>query len=346
MGMEIALYSFGEYSPSSGISQARRMQNLIEEIKLADEVGIDLFGLGEHHRDDFIISAPAVVLAAAASVTKRIRLSSAVSVLSSVDPVRLFQEFATLDLLSNGRAEIMAGRGSFIESFPLFGYDLNDYEELFTEKLELLLKLRQEPKISWQGSGKFRAPIPGLAIHPQPKQKPLPVVIAVGGTPESADRAGRLGLPMALAIIGGQPARFLPFVEIYRDAGKKAGHSPENLQVHINQHGFLGDNSQEIADAVWPEHQKMFNKIGRERGWAPGGREQFETGRTLHGHLLVGSPQEAIDKILFEYEIFKMDRFGLQFIGASLGHDRIMKSIELFGTKVGPVVKKATEKLK
>lgn len=344
--MEIGIYSFGDYVPDppwgNGISPGQRMKNLVEEIELADQVGLDVFSLGEHHRPDFIVSSPAIVLAAAASRTKRIKLGTAVTVLSSEDPVRVFQQFATLDLLSDGRAEIMAGRGSFIESFPLFGYDLDDYEQLFTEKLDLLLALRSQEKVTWSGSGKFRAPLTGQLVLPRPLQNPLPVVIAVGGSPESAARAGTLGLPLALAIIGGMPQRFLPFVELYREAGAQAGHSPEQLKVQIAQHGFVAETTAEAVDLAWPPYQLYMNRLGKERGWPPVGRSAFDAGRSPHGHLVLGSPQEAIDKILAENQYFKMDRFSAQFNVAGIDHTKMMKAIELFGTRVAPEVRKAT----
>jgi probable LLM family oxidoreductase len=345
--LELGLFSFGDYAPElfgeEHLSPARRLTNLVEEIVLADQVGLDFFGVGEHHRPDFLVSAPVVVLAAAASLTKRIRLGTAVTVLSSDDPVRVYQQFATLDLLSGGRAEIMAGRGSFIESFPLFGYDLDDYEELFLEKLDLLLALRtQGEHVTWAGSGKFRAPLTGQSIQPRPLQDPLPVTIAVGGSPESAARAGVLGLPLAIAIIGGQPARFKPFVDNYREAGAHAGHAPETLTVTINQHGFLADTSQEASDLVWPSYKLMVEKLGRERGWPPQGRPQFEAGRRAQGHLLVGSAQEAIDKILGEWELFHMDRFAVQFTVGGHHHKEVLHSIELLGTVVAPALRKAT----
>ena len=344
--MEIGMYSFADLTPDvhtgTMISPTQRMRDIVEEIELADQLGLDVYGLGEHHRPDFISSSPAVVLAAGASRTKRIRLTSAVSVLSSDDPVRVYQDFATLDLLSGGRAEIMAGRGSFIESFPLFGYDLDDYEELFSEKLDMLLAIRKSEKVTWSGSGKFRAPLAGQFVLPRPLQDPLPVIIAVGGSPESAARAGELGLPLALAIIGGEPARFQPFVDIYREAGAAAGHKPENLRVQINQHGFLADSGQEAADLAWPPYQLYMNRLGRERGWPAVGRAALETGRQPRGHLVLGSPQEAIDKILAENEVFHMDRFSVQFMVAGIDHAKMLKSIELFGTRVAPEVRKAT----
>lgn len=267
---EIGLYSFAELTPDPHtgrlISPAQRLENLLETIELADQVGLDVFGLGEHHRPDFVSSAPAVILAAAAARTKSIRLSSAVTVLSSDDPVRVFQDFATLDLLSNGRAEIMAGRGSFIESFPLFGYDLKDYNTLFSEKLEMLLKLRDAERISW--SGQHRPPLEDRGVYPRPFQNPLPVWIAVGGTPESVVRAGTLGLPLAIAIIGGLPEQFVPLVQLYYRAADHAGHDRSQLSVSINSHGYIADNAQQAIDDAFPSFQLVMNKIGRERGWA------------------------------------------------------------------------------
>jgi probable LLM family oxidoreductase len=345
--LAFGLFSFGDYTPElfgdNRVTPAQRFTNLVEEIVLADQVGLEFFGLGEHHRPDFLVSAPTVVLAAAASLTKRIRLGTAVTVLSSEDPVRVYQQFATLDLLSGGRAEIMAGRGSFTESFPLFGYDLDDYEELFLEKLDLLLALcKQGEHVTWAGSGKFRAPLTGQSIQPRPIQEPLPVTIAVGGSPESAARAGVLGLPLAIAIFGGQPARFKAFVDYYRESGSHAGHSPETLKVTINQHGFLADTSQVASELVWPSYKLMVAKLGRERGWPPQDRSHFEAGRGPRGHLVVGSPQEAIDKILSEWELFHMDRFALQFTVGGGHHREALHSIELFGNVVAPAVRKAT----
>ena len=343
--MELGIYSFGDYVPNppwgNGISPGQRLKNLVEEIELADQVGLDVFSLGEHHRPDFIVSAPGIVLAAAASRTKKIKLGTAVTVLSSDDPVRVFQQFSTLDLLSDGRAEIMAGRGSFIESFPLFGYDLDDYEELFTEKLDLLLAIRDQEHVTWSGSGKFRAPLTGQAVLPRPLQNPLPVVIAVGGSPESAARAGTLGLPLALAIIGGMPSRFLPFVEIYREAGIQAGYPAEQLKVQIAQHGFVAETAQAAADLAWPPYELSMNRLGKERGWPPVGRSSFEAGRHRQGHLVLGSPAEVTDKILAEHEYFHMDRFSAQFNVAGIEHKHMLKSIELLGTKVAPEVRKA-----
>jgi probable LLM family oxidoreductase len=320
--MELGIYTFGELA-SGETSPADRLRNLLEEIELADEVGLDVFGVGEHHRPDFAVSAPAVVLAAAAARTKRIRLTSAVSVISSDDPIRVFQDFATLDLLSGGRAEIMAGRGSFIESFPLFGYSLSDYDRLFEDKLERLLEVRERD---------------GLGVYPRPLQDPLPVWIAVGGAPESAVRAGRLGLPMALAIIGGMPERFAPFADLHRRAAVEAGHEPPP-PLSINSHGFVAPTSQEAADEAFPPFAQMMNRIGRERGWPPLARDDFEAARTLRGANFVGSPQQVVDKILFQHEIFAHDRFLIQFSVGSLPHASLMRSIELFGTEVAPAVR-------
>lgn len=343
---EIGVYSFVELTPDpisgKSLSPAERMHNLLETIQLADEVGLDVFGIGEHHRPDFIASSPATILAAAAARTKNIRLTSAVTVLSSDDPVRVFQDFATLDLISNGRAEIMAGRGSFIESFPLFGYDLNDYNELFAEKLDLLLKLRESEQITW--SGTHRAALDHLGVYPRPVQEPLPVWIAVGGTPESVVRAGSLGLPMALAIIGGMPERFAPLADLYREAGQRAGIRLNQLKLSINSHGFLADSSQQAADDYFPTFALMMNRIGRERGWPPISRQQFEASRTLRGADFVGSPQEIIEKILFQHEIFGHQRLLLQLGVGTIAHDKMLRAIELLGTQVAPVVREEIAK--
>jgi probable LLM family oxidoreductase len=334
--MELGLYTFVEMP--RGASAEQRMRELMAEIELADQAGLDVFGVGEHHRPDYIVSTPAVVLAAASQRTRRIRLTSAVSVLSSDDPVRVFQEFATLDLLSGGRAEIMAGRGSFIESYPLFGYDLEDYDALFSEKLELLLKLRESVHVTW--SGRLRAPLTGQAVYPRPLQDPLPVWIAVGGTPQSASRAGRLGLPMALAIIGGMPERFAPFVDLYRQSGLRAGHDPATLKLGINSHGYIADDSQRAADEFYGPMSEVMNRIGAERGWPPLSRAQYDASLGLRQHLFVGSPQQIVDKILFQHGIFNHDRFLLQSTGI-IPHAQMMRSIELFGTEVAPAVRKA-----
>ena len=339
--MEIGIYTFAETTrdPRTGrlMDARQRLKNLLEEIELADQVGLDVFGVGEHHRPDFAVSTPAVVLAAAAVRTKRIRLTSAVTVLSSDDPVRVFQEFSTVDLLSGGRAEIMAGRGSFIESFPLFGYDLEHYDELFAEKLDLLLALRRDVRVTWRG--KHRAPLEGQGVYPRPVQDPLPVWIAVGGTPNSVIRAGALGLPLALAIIGGEPARFGPLVQLYRETAARAGHDPRALSVGINTHAFLAESSDEAADLFFPPYADVMSRIGRERGWPPMTRQQFEGMRSPRGALAVGDPQQVIDKILYQYEIFRHDRHLAQLAVGTMPHDRLLRAIELLGTVVAPAVR-------
>jgi len=333
---ELGLYTFGDITPElGGVSAQQRLLDVVDEARLADEVGLDVYAVGEHHRIDFPISAPAVVLGAIAERTTDIRLSSSVNVLSSDDPVRVFQQFATIDLLSNGRAEIMAGRGSFTESFPLFGYDLRDYDSLFAEKLEMLLAIRDSERLTW--SGKHRPPIEDRGVYPRPVQDPLPVWVAIGGTPQSAVRAGMLGLPLALAIIGGQPARFAPFAELHRRAAAEAGHGP--LPFSINAHGFLADDSQDASEAAWPATKLLMDRIGKERGFTPVDRETYEAGHELHGHTFTGSPQQVIDKILYQHEIFGHDRFLMQFIVGSLEHAKVMRAIELFGTEVAPVVR-------
>jgi probable LLM family oxidoreductase len=337
--MELGLYSFGEVADSSSGSAAQRLHDLLEEAVLADEAGLDVFGVGEHHRPDFVVSAPAVVLAAAASRTKRIRLTSAVSVLSSDDPVRVFQEFATLDLLSGGRAEIMPGRGSFIESFPLFGYDLHDYDTLFSSKLDLLLKLRESERVSWVGQ--HRAALNNQGVYPRPLQSPLPVWVAVGGTPQSVVRAATLGLPMALAIIGGMPEQFAALVELYRETGRQAGHDASRLAVGINSHTYIAATSQQARDEFFPAYSAMMNRIGRERGWGRMTRAQFDALCEPHGALLVGSPQEVAEKILFEHELFGNERFLAQISVGPLPHAQVLRAIELFATQVAPAVRRA-----
>ncbi len=340
--MELGIYSFGEATPDPvtghSISQGQRIRDLLEEVELADQVGLDVFGVGEHHRPDFIVSAPAIVLAAAATRTSRIRLTSAVTVLSSDDPVRVFQQFATLDLISRGRAEIMVGRGSFIESFPLFGYDLADYDELFAEKLDLLLRLRESERITWRG--KHRPPLNDQGVYPRPEQQPIPIWIAVGGTPQSFVRAGTLGLPLAVAIIGGTPERFAPLVALYREAASRAGHDPATLPVSINSHAFIAPTSQEARDIFYPTYAEVMSRLGRERGWPPMTRQQFDALCSPRGALLVGSPQEVIDKILFQHEIFGHRRFLAQLSVGAIPHDKMLRAIELFGTEVAPVVRR------
>jgi probable LLM family oxidoreductase len=319
--MEIGIYTFGELTSGDA---GQRMRDLLEEIELADQVGLDVFGVGEHHRPDFVVSAPAIVLAAAARTTKRIRLTSAVSVISSDDPIRVFQDFATVDLISAGRAEIMAGRGSFIESFGLFGYDLEDYDTLFATKLERLLEVRSRDD---------------LGVYPRPEQDPLPVWIAVGGNPESAARAGLLGLPMALAIIGGYPERFAPFAELHRRATQEGGHAYQPLS--INSHGFIAETSQEAVRTSFPAFKAMMDRIGRERGWPPLTREQYLASHELRGANFVGSPDQIVEKILFQHELFNHDRFLLQMSVGTLPHADVLRAIELLGTEVAPKVRAA-----
>jgi probable LLM family oxidoreductase len=341
--MEIGITTFVENTPDPGTGKLRspheRMMNLLEEIELSDQLGLDVFAIGEHHRPDFIVSSPAVVLAAAAVRTKTIRLSSAVTVLSSDDPVRVFQDFAHVDLLSKGRAEIIAGRGSFIESFPLFGYDLRDYDTLFSEKLDLLIKLNEGEKVTWKG--KHRPPLDNLGVYPRPYQPQLPIWVAIGGTPASVVRAGTKGLPMALAIIGGMPERFVPYTDLYKETYRKHGHDPARLQLGINSHGYIADDSQRAADEFYGPYAHVMNNIGRERGWSPMNREHYEMMRAPQGSLVVGSPQQVIDKILFNYELFGNTRFLLHISVGTLPHAQVMRSIELLGTVVAPAVKQA-----
>ncbi len=314
------------------------MRELLEEAELADQLGLDVFAVGEHHRQDYLVSAPAVVLAAIAVRTERIRLSSAVTVLSSDDPVRVFEQFAHVDLLSGGRAEIMAGRGSFIESFPLFGYDLDDYDELFAEKLELLLAIREQDRVSW--SGKHRPPLHDALVWPRPtSREALPIWVAVGGTPQSVVRAAALELPLTLAIIGGQPERFVPLVGLYRQAFETAGHDPRAARVAINTHAFVAPTPEQADAAFAPSYLQMMNRIGRERGWPPAGRAQYEALRSPRGALAVGSPEQVAEKLLFEHELFGHQRYIAQMSVGAVAHREVMRSIELFGTEVAPVVR-------
>ena len=324
--MEIGVFTFADVR--EGATVERRLREVVEEAELADEVGLDVFGVGEHHRPEFAVSSPTVVLAAIAARTKRIRLTSAVTVLSSDDPVRVFQEFSTVDLLSGGRAEIMVGRGSFIESFPLFGFDLRDYDRLFEEKLAELLHVR--------ATGATSA---GHGVHPPPVQDPLPIWVAVGGTPESAIRAGVLDLPMALAIIGGQPERFKPFAELHRRAAAEAGHAPPRLS--INSHGYVAETAQRALDESYPYVSAAMNKIGRERGWPPMQRPDYDAAATLRGANFVGTPEQIVEKILFQHEIFGHDRCMLQFTVGGSPHEGILRSIELLGREVAPAVRAA-----
>ena len=340
--MEIGVYTFADLGTHpitrQTITPRQRMVNLMEEIELADQLGLDIFALGEHHRPDYLISAPTVVLGAAAVKTQKIKLSSAVTVLSSDDPVRVFQQFAEIDLLSGGRAEIMAGRGSFIESFPLFGYNLEDYDDLFSEKLEMLLQLNKEEIFSWEG--KYTQTVNKRGVYPRPYQKEIPIWIGVGGTPESVIRAAEHGLPMALAIIGGLPARFAPYVQLYRDVYTKSGHSINEMELGINSHTYIADEAQQARDEFYPPYSEVMNRIGRERGWPPGSREQFDASTETHGALLVGSPQQVIDKILYQHQLFRHTRFLAQMSLGAMPHNKVLHSMELLGTKVAPEVKK------
>jgi probable LLM family oxidoreductase len=341
--MQIGVDSFAAAisDPVTGltISPVQRMQNLLEEIELADKVGLDVFGIGEHHRAEFLDSAPSVILAAAATRTKNIRLTSAVTVLSAADPVRVFQEFATLDLISHGRAEIVAGRGSFVESFPLFGLRLEDYDSLFSEKLDLLLNIRENTHVRW--SGKYRAPLTGQAVYPRPLQNPLPIGIGVGGTPESFARAGMLGLPLMVAIIGGEPKRFRPLVDLYREAGRRAGHSSDKLVVGLHSIGFLGDTTKQAADDFYPGYAHTFTEIGKERGWPPTTRAQFDAVRGPTGALLIGDAETVADKILYVNDALGgISRITFQMGVSTLPHQKMLRAIEILGARVVPIVRK------
>jgi probable LLM family oxidoreductase len=334
---DLHINSKGEVQPAQ-----QRLQELIEEIKLMDEVGLDFFGIGEHHRPDYAVSTPEIILAAAATVTKHIKLGSAVSVLSSSDPVRLYQSFATVDLISGGRAELMVGRGSFTESFPLFGFDLKDYDELFDEKLNLLLQINKEPRVTWKGQ--FRPALVNQEVLPRAVDNNLDIWVAVGGTPESVLRAGRLGLPVIFAIIGGNPAHFKTLFDYYRRAFYHYGHNQEALQVGVHMHSFFGEHSQQIADEYYPLYAAQMNRIGRQRGWPPYQRQQFDQGRAPHGHLIIGDANEAIDKILEMQELFGLTRFSAHMDVGGPPHQSMMKSIEIFGTKIAPKVREALKK--
>ncbi len=321
------------------LSPVERMQNLLEEMELADQVGLDVFGIGEHHRAEFLDSAPAVILAAAATRTKSIRLAAAVKVLSADDPVRVFQEFATLDLISHGRAEIVVGRGSFIESFPLFGLPFEDYDSLFTEKLDLLLNIRENTHVHW--SGKHRPALTGQAVFPRPLQETLPIWLGVGGTPQSFARAGALGLPLMVAIIGGEPHRFRPLIDLYREAAKRAGHAPEKLIVGIHSIGFAGDTTQQAADDFFPGYAQTFTQIGKERGWPPTTRSQFDALRGPTGALIVGDAETVAAKMLYEHEALGgLSRMTFQMGVSMMSHAKMMHAIEILGTKVAPIIRK------
>ncbi|WP_010095947.1 LLM class flavin-dependent oxidoreductase [Ornithinibacillus scapharcae] len=344
--MEIGITTFAETTPDvhTGrvLSHSERIRDVVEEIVLADQVGLDVFGVGEHHRKDYAVSTPAVVLAAAAARTNRIRLTSAVTVLSSDDPVRVYQEFATVDAISNGRAEIMAGRGSFIESFPLFGYDLQDYNELFDEKLELLLTIRESEIVNWEG--KHRASIHNRGVYPRSVQNPIPVWIASGGTPDSVIRAGLLGLPLVLAIIGGSPLQFAPLVELYKRAAIKAGHDPSNLTVASHSHGFVAKSNEEAIEKFFPPTQQAMNVLAKERGWAPYTRDTFDHACSLEGALYAGDVQTVAEKIIFLRKNVGITRFMLHVPVGSMPHEEVMQAIRLLGEEVAPIVRSEVNK--
>ena len=340
--MEIGIDSFAALASESGVAvaggAAQSMRDLVERIALADRVGLDVFGLGEHHRREFLDSAPAVILGAAAARTERIRLTSAVTVLSAADPVRVFQNFATVDLLSNGRAEIVAGRGSFVESFPLFGLRLEDYDALYAEKLELLLAIRDTPELHW--SGNFRPPLSGQGIYPRPLQARLPIWVGVGGTPASFVRAGALGLPLMIAIIGGETRRFRPLVDLYREAGRRAGHAPERLKIGVHALGYVAATTQEAIDEFFPGYARTFTAIGKERGWPPTRRVDFDAARSPDGALLVGSPEEIARKILRHSDALGgISRLTFQMDVAELTHAQLSRAIELLGASVVPIIR-------
>ena len=343
--MELGVGMFGDlHVNKAGEIQpaAQRLMELIEEIKLMDEVGLDFYGIGEHHRPDYAVSTPEIILAAAATVTKNIKLGSAVSVLSSADPVKLYQSFATIDLISGGRVELVAGRGSFIESFPLFGYNLKDYDELFEEKLDLLVKINNTERITWKG--KFRPALPDQEILPRAVNNHLNIWVAVGGTPESVLRAGKAGLPVIFAIIGGNPAQFKPLFSYYKELYEQFGHDVNKFQVGVHMHAFFGDDSKQIADEYYPIYSGQMNRIGHSRGWPPYTPQQYETGRSSKGHLIIGDANEAIDKILHMQELFGLTRFSAHMDVGGPSHKLMMKSIEIYGSKIAPAVRKALNK--
>jgi len=340
--MELGIGMFGDLqiNANGDIQPAQqRLQEIIEEVKLMDEVGLDFFGMGEHHRPDYAVSSPEIILAAAATVTKNIKLGSAVSVLSSSDPVKLYQNFATIDLISNGRAELMAGRGSFIESFPLFGYNLQDYDELYEEKLELLLKINNEQKLSWKG--KFRPELVNQTVLPRAVNDDLKIWVAVGGTPESVLRAGKFGLPVMFAIIGGDPSQFKPLFDYYQKAYTGYGHDLAKFEVGVHMHSFFGENSKEIADYYYPLYSAQMNRIGKSRGWPPYQKNQFDAGRSKSGALIISDANEAVDKILAMQETFGLTRFSAHMDVGGPSHAAMMKSIEIYGTQIAPKVREA-----
>ena len=338
--MQIGIDSFAAsetIETLNGKQNAISIQKLLERIKRADDVGLDVFGVGEHHREEFLDSAPHVILSAAASLTQNIILTSAVTVLSAADPVRVFQNYATLDLVSNGRAEIIAGRGSFTEAFELFGYKMEQYDELFEEKLELLIKIQQNKKVTWRGD--FRPPLNNQYIYPRPFQEPLPIWIGVGGTPQSFLRAGNLGIPLMIAVIGGETHRFKPLVDMYRESGRRAGHSPEKLKVGLHSLGYVAENSKQAVEDYFPGYAKTFTRIGRERGWPPVTLERFKAQNGPTGALMIGNPEEIAEKILRHSEALGgISRFTFQMDNAELSHKQLLKSIELIGVKIKPII--------
>ena len=338
--MQVGIDSFAAAFDDAGLatSPSERLSNLVEQIERADQVGLDIFGVGEHHRREFLDSAPAVILGAAAARTQRIRLTSAVTVLSAADPVRVFQEFATLDLLSHGRAEMVVGRGSFIEAFPLFGLRLEDYDSLFAEKLELLLNIRDNEHVNW--SGEYRPTLTGQGIYPRPLQKPLPIWLGVGGTPESFVRAGALGLPLMVAIIGGVTHRFRPLIDLYREAGRQAGHSPDQLKVGLHSLGYVSETNQQAADDFFPGYARAFNDIGKERGWQSVTRADFDAQLGPQGALIVGDPDEVVEKIIRHSKALGgISRITFQMNAASISHVKMIQAIELLGTRVAPALR-------
>jgi probable LLM family oxidoreductase len=340
IGIDSFVASISDIETGDALSPEDRLRNLLEEIDLADQVGLNSFGVGEHHRKEFLDSAPAIILAAAAGRTKQIRLNSAVTVLSAEDPVRVFQNFATLDLISRGRVDLVVGRGSFTEAFPLFGLDLRDYDSLFSQKLELLLKIRESTNVSW--SGKHRPALSGQGVYPRPFQKELPIWIGVGGTPASFVRAGKLGLPLMIAIIGGMPAQFRPLVDLYLQAGIEAGHAPEKLKIGIHCFGFVGETTEQAAEDFYPGYASLFTWIGKERGWPATTRLQFDAGCSPKGHLFIGDPEAVAEKLLaLNKSLGGISRVSLQMTNVMLPHAKMLKAIELLGTRVLPIVREA-----
>jgi len=337
--MELGITTFAETIPTNGppVTHAERLRQVVEEIELSDQVGLDVYGVGEHHRPDFAASTPTVVLAAAAGRTERIRLSSAVTILSSDDPVRVFQQFATLDAVSSGRAELLAGRGSFIESFPLFGYSLDDYDELFAEKLDLLLAIRDNERVTW--SGTFRSPLVEQGIYPRPEQDPLPVWVGVGGNPRSIVRAGVRGLPVALAIIGGSPIRFSGLADLHRKSLREAGFDPADVPLAVHAHGYVAESEEQAAEEFYPPYAKAMTGLGAERGWGPMTRPQYDSMRSPQGSLVLGDPTQVARTILRWREILGIERFMLHISVGTLPHEQVLRSIELLGTEVAPLVR-------